>query len=181
MIVLTQDKIVLKHIPGFIWMPVRTKPRREKKVAEYCEANDISCYLPLKRNVHRYERRTVEFRVPMFPGYVFCSLNEAYYQRLLRSNAIVYRINIDKVEEESLLEELQAIRAFEELSDKSEVEVKPELVKGTKVVIQSGPMKGMQGIIERRKGKTLMSVNIEILGQSATAEVDVGDLEADDD
>jgi transcription antitermination factor NusG len=107
-------------------------------------------------------------------------LNEASYQTLLRSNAIVYRITIDEVEERSLLEELKAIRAFEELANKSEVEVKPELVKGTKVVIQAGPMKGMQGIIERRKGKTLMSVNIEILGQSATAEVDVGDLEADD-
>jgi transcription antitermination factor NusG len=178
--VLIKEEIVLKNIPGFIWMPVRTKPRREKKVAEYCQANGIEYYLPLKRNVHRYERRTVEFRVPMFPGYVFCSLNEASYQTLLRSNAIVYRITIDEVEERSLLEELKAIRAFEELANKSEVEVKPELVKGTKVVIQAGPMKGMQGIIERRKGKTLMSVNIEILGQSATAEVDVGDLEADD-
>jgi transcription antitermination factor NusG len=178
---MTQETLAITHIPGFVWMPVRTKPRREKKVAEYCEANGILYYLPLRRNLHRYERRTVEFRVPMFPGYVFCSLNEALYQRLVRSNAIVYRINIDEVEERALLEELLAIRAIEELTEKTEVEVKPELVRGTKVLIHSGPMKGMQGIIERRKGKTLMSVNIEILGQSVTAEVDIGDVEADED
>jgi hypothetical protein len=99
----------LKHIPGFIWTPVRTKPRREKKLAEYCKANNVDCYLPLKRKLHRYDRRTVEFFIPMFPGYVFCCLDEDKYQRILRSNLIVFRIKIDEKAEDILLKELDAV------------------------------------------------------------------------
>lgn len=170
-----------EHIPGHIWTPVRTKPRREKKLAEYCEAKGVEFYLPLKKRIHRYGRRTVEFFIPMFPGYVFCCLDEKKYQTILRSNCIVFRINIDEAGEEELLRELKSIRAFEKLSHETEVTVKPELVEGARVKINSGPFQGTTGFIERRKGKTLLTVNIEILGQSVTAEVDAGDLDVDKD
>jgi transcription antitermination factor NusG len=166
------------HTPGVLWTPVRTKPRREKKVAEYCAANNISCYLPLLKKVHRYGGRTVEFFIPMFAGYIFCGLDDEKYQRLTRSNSILFRINMDKFQEEALVGELNAIKVFEELSKHAEVIVKPELAEGSKVVINSGPLRGALGIIERRKGKTLVSVNIEMLGQSVTAEFDAGDLES---
>lgn len=169
----------LVHIQGFFWTPVRTKPRREKKLAEYCAANNIIFYLPLKRNVRRYQRRTIEFLVPMFPGYVFCVLNDTYYQKLLLSNSIVYRIKIDEQNETILIEELKSIQHFEEISKEAEIIVHPELVTGTPVMINNGPLKGTRGVVERRKGKTFISINIEILGQSVSTEVDIGDLDAD--
>ena len=172
---------IIGHVPGFVWMPVRTKPRREKKVAEFCAANNILCYLPLRKSVRRYERRTVTFNIPMFPSYIFCNLNEAKFQRLLHSNAILFKIKLDERDEEKLIEELRAVRALETISAETDVAVKPELVKGTKVLIQTGVMKGLQGIIERRKGKALISVNIELLGQSVSAEVDVEDVALDED
>ena len=167
--------------PGFLWMPVRTKPRREKKVLEYCNAHELPCYLPLNKRVHRYEQRTVEFFIPMFSGYVFCSLNEEYYQKLLRSNAILFRININEKQEASLLEELSIVQALEEISKNADVVVKPELSEGAFVTVTEGPMKGMRGIVERRKGKTVISVNIEILGQSVSAEFDAGALEPEEE
>lgn len=169
-----------EHKPDFLWMPVRTKPRREKKVLEYCNAHEIPCYLPLNKRIHRYERRTVEFFIPMFSGYVFCSLNEEYYQKLLRSNAVLFRINISDKQEAGLLDELRSVKAFEEISMSSDIIVKPELAEGASVTVAEGPMKGMSGIIERRKGKTVISVNIEILGQSVSAEFDAGDLEPEE-
>lgn len=56
---------------GVRWTAVMTKPRCEKAVARYCTGFKITNYLPLRRRVERYQRRTVTTWLPMFPGYVF--------------------------------------------------------------------------------------------------------------
>ena len=117
----------------------------------------------------------------MFSSYIFCNLNEEKYQRLLCSNAILFKIDIDINAEENLIRELKTIQSLEKLSSETEISVKPELAGGVKVTVNNGPMRGMQGIIKKRKGKTLIFVNIDILGQSVSAEFDAGDLEAEKD
>ncbi len=176
-----KQSIKIKHVPGFLWMPVRTKPRCEKKVAEYCAANNIGYYLPLRRRLHRYGRRTVEFFLPMFAGYVFCNLNEETYQKLVRSNAVAFRITLDEPQEKELLEELEAVKIVEDISRHNEVVVNPELAEGVKVKINAGPMMGVSGIIESRTGITTVSINIDILGQSVSVVMDAGDLEPAND
>ena len=162
------------------WTPIRTKPRQEKKLAEYCRANDIIFYLPLRKSVKRYERRTVEHQVPMFPGYVFCAVDEVNYQTLLSSGTIVYRISMTEASEKRLLEDLVALRNFEILSQQEAVIVRPEIVAGAMVTVNNGPLKGVSGIVEKRRNETLITVNVEILGQSVSAVIDIGDVELEE-
>jgi transcriptional antiterminator RfaH len=166
--------------PGFLWTPVRTKPRQEKKFIEFCEANGIVFYLPLRRTIKRYQRRTVEFYIPMFTGYVFCSLNQDLYQKAVLSNRIVYRLQMNEKSEEELIRDLRDIQMIEKLASESDVIVRPELASGKKIIVKSGPLKGMSGVVEKRKGKTMITINVEMLGQSVSAETDVEDIEADD-
>lgn len=166
-----------EHHPGFCWMPVRTKPRQEKKTREYCFAHQIECYLPLIRKLHYYGKRSMEFMLPMFPGYVFCLVSEENYKIMVLSNAVLFKISLDEKGEACLLKELESIRAFERLALEKDIVVKPELVTGTPVEVSSGPFKGITGVVEYRKNKTMITVNIEILGQSASVEVDAGLLE----
>jgi len=164
--------------PGYIWTPVRTKPRQEKKLAEYCIANSIEEYLPLRKSVRRYGRKNFEFQVPMFSGYIFCRISQDSFQRLILSKAYFYRIQMDEMLEKVLVEELKSIRMMEQLTRESmDVVVRPEIVEGTLVNVKKGPFRGISGIVTRRKGKTEITVNIEILGQSVTAKIDIEDLE----
>ncbi len=165
------------HIDGMLWSPIRTKPKKEKKLAEYCEAHKIDYYLPLRRSVKRYGRKTVEFFPPMFCGYIFCLLDQDIYTLLVRSNAVFFKVKIDEVSEKQLIIDLNNVKIFEEYSREKEVRVKPELVSGTQVQITSGPFCGVAGIIKRRKTNIAVTVNIEMLGQSVTVEVDMGDVE----
>ncbi len=167
----------IKSVDNKCWTPVRVKPKQEKKLVEYCKAKGVENYLPLLKRVHRYERRTAVFHVPMFPGYVFCCLDEDLFSKIVLSNAIVYQIPINDYEEEGLIEELKAIQAFEKLSNEADVVVKPELAEGSVVTVARGAMAGVDGVVVRRKGKVSITVNVEILGQSATVEIDAGDLE----
>lgn len=172
--------IQIEKLENFRWTPVRARPRCEKKVAEFCKGNHIVHYLPLIKKVHRYDRRTVEFFVPMFSGYVFCLLSEENYRVLVLSNAVAFKLNMDDAAENLLIEELKSIQVFEKLALEKEVIVKPELVEGVKVKVTGGPLMGTEGFVEKRKGKTTVSVNIDILGQSVSTVVDAGDLEVDD-
>ena len=167
----------IHKIDGLVWTPVRTKPRQEKKLAEYCEANSVIYYLPLIRSIKRYNKRSVEHQVPMFPGYVFCALNEEGYRLLLSSGTIVYRIGVNEISEKKLIKDLIALLDFETLARQQDVVVRPEIAEGTLITITKGPFRGVSGIVEKRKDETMITVNVEILGQSVSAAIDIGDVE----
>ena len=170
----------MERDPRKVWTPVRTKPRQEKKIQQYCNGKNIICYLPLVKRIHKYGKRRREFYIPMFPGYIFCQLDDSDYQEIVLSNGVLFRVNMDSYDEATLLKELDSVMAFEELSARQEVVVKPELVSGSVVEIKSGPLRGLEGIVEKRKNTTSVSININILGQSASVELDAENLEAID-
>ncbi|MFA7184234.1 MAG: transcription termination/antitermination NusG family protein [Victivallales bacterium] len=159
------------------WTPVRTKPRQEKKLARYCTAKNIPFYLPLIHKAHYYGKKKADFSSPMFPGYVFCRINEDLFSTLQYSNAVVYKIGIDSSTERELVRELKAIRVFERMSDKHVIEICPELVAGTPIEISRGVFRGISGIVQCRKNKMMLIVNIELLGQTAAVEINVADVE----
>ena len=165
------------HIEGKLWTPIRTRPKKEKKLAEYCEANKIDYYLPLRRSVKRYGRKTVEFFPPMFAGYIFCLLDNDIFNLLVRSNAVFYKVKIDEASEVQLILDLNNIKIFEKISCQKEVVIKPELISGIQIQITNGPLCGVIGIIQKRQSNIAVTVNIEMLGQSVTVEVDMGDVE----
>jgi len=173
----TAPGIELGHQAGRLWTPLRARPRREKKAAEYCRGLGIPCYLPLRRRRQRYQRRTVETLLPMFPGYVFGAIDEEDYRQILLSGHVAGRLLVNEASEARLIADLNAVRRFEELSRSREVIVMPELVAGVAVVVRAGPLRGIRGIVERRKNATVVAVNVEMLGQSVAAELDVGELE----
>lgn len=167
-----------KHIENYLWTPIGTKPRQEKKLAEFCRENGVLCYLPLIKKAHSYEKRKlVEFFVPMFPGYIFCCLNDEKFKTITRQSSFACRIQVDEFDERQLIGELNDIRRFEELTKELEVMINPDITKGSKVTVVNGPLKGLQGIVEHRKDKIIISVNIDILGQSVSAEINASDLE----
>lgn len=175
-----EEKYEIVKIPELIWTPIRTKPRHEKKLVAYCESHDVPFYLPLKKSVKRYQRRTVEFEIPMFPGYVFCALEEESYQTLLISGTIAYRITMDENSEQGLIRDLNALKQFEQLAKQKDVLIRPEIVQGVKVTVRSGPLAGVTGVVERRDNTTFITVNVDILGQAVASVIDIGDVELDD-
>ena len=159
------------------WTPIRTKARQEKKLARYCAAKNIPYYLPLIRKNHVYGKREAAFSSPMFSGYVFCRINDFLFSELQLSNAIVYKIPVDKHAERILIQELKSIRVFERMSNSCPIEVCPELVAGTPVDIKRGSFQGIKGIVKTRKNKLMLIVSVELLGQTAAVEISAEDLE----
>ena len=167
----------IKHIENLLWTPIRTKPKKEKKLAEYCQANNIPHYLPLTKSVKRYGRKTVTFYPPMFIGYIFCQISQDSYQLLLRSHDVFFKVDIDEILEVQLIKDLDAIQKIVNISTKKEVVIKPELVEGEQIIITAGPMQGTAGILTKRADNIIVTVNVDILGQSVSVKMDIGEVE----
>ncbi len=163
-----------------LWTPVHCRPRCEKVVATYCEARNIVHYLPLRRRAKRYQRRTVETFLPMFPGYLFAQLNDDLRSIARQSNRVAAILPIDRPMEERLIEELRAIQRLEELSKTEDLIVQPDLVPGKPVLITKGPLRGTHGIVQQRRRRTRVTVNVEILGQSVSTDLDVEEVAIDE-
>lgn len=160
-----------------MWMPIHTKPRSEKKFQRFCEKFDMVSYVPLRLKARSKGTRIVHSHIPMFPGYAFACLNDEEKSRISTSNAIVRFIRLSRAQEESLVGELKGIRILEELQGTQEIVVAPEIVPGLEVAIKGGPLRGLTGIVENRKGIHRIIVNVEMICQSVVMEMDSSDLE----
>jgi transcriptional antiterminator RfaH len=177
---LSRDEEIRRE-PEKWWTAAHTKPRCEKVVRDHCRKHGIPVYLPLRRRAKRYQRRNVVTYLPMFPGYIFLQLDPDSKPLLMRSNRVVHVLPIDEPNEEVLVRELNDLRALEQASAEAEIVVQPEIVEGKVVRVTSGPMAGVQGVVTRRRDAVRVTVNIEMLGQSASAEVDIGALEVEEE
>ncbi|MCF7855526.1 MAG: hypothetical protein K9N51_12060 [Candidatus Pacebacteria bacterium] len=163
------------------WTAVHTRPRCEKIVAKYCCRHNINHYLPLRRRAKRYQRRTVETFLPLFPGYVFVQVSAEQRSVVMHSGRVAALLPTDDASEIRLIEELRTIQAMENATLAAELVVQPELVPGKPVLITKGPLQGTNGIVERRHHKTRVTVNVDLLGQSVSVDLDMEEVNAEDE
>ncbi|MCF7912833.1 MAG: hypothetical protein K9M99_09920 [Candidatus Cloacimonetes bacterium] len=155
------------------WFVVHTKPRWEKKLADYCFKRGINYYLPLQKSVKEYGKRKVIFQKPLFPGYTFikCTLNDKPV--LLRSGSIVRFIKV--LDERELLTDLNNI--YDTLS--IDVPVKPHayVKEGYTVKIINGPYIGIEGIVLDAESPAEVIVGIHLIQQAVCIQVSPTDME----
>ena len=161
------------------WMAIYTKPRREKKLAEYALKNKITYYLPLIESVKYYDRKKVIYTKPMFTSYLFVKVNHPEKQLLGVSGHTVSFLNIQ--DEKGFLEELNYIRQVR--AKKIDITPHQYLEKGTRVRFTEGPMKGVTGLVADVKNikKVVLQVNILRRAISVTAESNILEIVTDNE
>ena len=155
----------------FRWHVLQTKSRQEKALAETLLARGVRCFLPLVdvQRMHGSRRATVEF--PLFPGYLFLqgSLEDVYTADRTRRVAKV----IPVFDQEKLAEELRSVElALEGAGNGIAFDPFPYLKRGIRVEVSSGPLRGVRGVIEDRHKRDRLILQVDILGQATSLEVD---------
>ncbi|NOS70494.1 MAG: antitermination protein NusG, partial [Verrucomicrobia bacterium] len=122
-------------MPDLFWFVAHTKPRREKKLLEYCQQQSISATLPTYNSAHKYRGKAVVFKKPLFPGYVFLQL-ESGQGHSVRQNDHVANL-LEVFDQETFRRQLDDILTA--LETDLEVRLVPSIGEGTRVRIKSGP------------------------------------------
>jgi transcriptional antiterminator RfaH len=156
-----------------VWLVAHTRPRCEKKVAQYCADVGVSTTLPLYRSVRKYRGKTVTFEKPLFPGYVFLQAPLELRSKIFQSD---YVANLLTVHDQALFEQQLAdiLRALETGLD---IVLAPEIGKGSRVKIKYGALAGLEGWVEERYGFETVLLRLEFIGQAAAVKVSAGELE----
>lgn len=156
-----------------LWFVAHTKPRCEKKLAEYCGREGMEPTLPLYRSVKKYRGKTVVFFKPLFPGYVFLRLPEVRRAKVLQSDYVANLLEVPIQDE--FEEQLTAI--LQALESEYEVRLSPTIQPGSRVRIRSGPLRGLEGFVERRKGLVEVHLRLDFISQAAAVTMEADLLE----
>jgi transcription antitermination factor NusG len=155
------------------WFVAHTRPRREKKVQEYCEREGFLVTLPCYRSVRKYRGKKVVFNKPFFPGYVFLQLLPEQRQTVYQSDHVA---NLLVVHDQALfIDQLNEI--LQALETDLEVFLAPEIGTGMRVKVKSGPLRGMEGWVEQRYGMTTVLLRLDFIGQAAAIRLQADELE----
>ena len=158
------------------WYVAHTRPRCEKKLAEYCEREGFSVTLPLYKSIKKYPGKVVTFEKPLFPNYLFLRLKQHERKRVYQSDYVANLLDVP--DQQTFQEQLDAI--LEALETDYEICALPHISVGKKVKIKAGPLRGMDGYVEERHGKLLVLLRLDFIAQCAGVKVDAGDLEVID-
>jgi transcription antitermination factor NusG len=157
------------------WIVAHSRPRCEKKIVEFCKREGIPTTLPLYRSVKKYRGKSVVFHKPLFPGYVFARAAPGSSERrhLLQSDHVANLLDPpDQAEFES---QLGAILLA--IESEHEIRLVPAITEGQKVSIRSGPLRGLEGVVFRRKGVFDVVLRLDFIGQAAAVTVSADELE----
>jgi transcription antitermination factor NusG len=155
------------------WFVAHTRPRREKKLAEYCQQKEISVTLPCYDSVHKYRGKSVVFRKPFFPGYVFIQIPENQKDTVRQSDHVANLLSV--FDQETFQRQLEDILLA--LSTEQGVQLAPSVGKGMRVKIKAGPLMGLEGWVEDRYGMSTVLLRLDFINQAAAVKLDADMLE----
>jgi transcription antitermination factor NusG len=155
------------------WYVAHTRPRCEKKLAQYCRREGLNVTLPLYKSVKNYEGRTAVFEKPLFPNYLFLQLQEHEKKKVYQNDYLSSLLNVP--DQQTFQAQLEAILAA--LDSEYEMCAMPHISEGKRVRIKNGALRGLEGFVEDRQGKWLVLLRLDFIGRAAGVRVDANDLE----
>ncbi len=156
------------------WYAIYTRPRHEKTVNEKLLEKDYEAFLPLVKRVSQWKDRKKKVEEPLFKSYMFVNFEYKYRFDVLETNGVVKIINFNG--NPAVVPDWQIESLKKMLESPEPVQVEPYLSPGELVEITTGPMRGMKGTIDRRKGKYHLVLTIDGIMQSVSVEVAEADL-----
>ena len=163
----------LGGVSDLIWFVAHTRPRCEKKLVQFCEREGLSATLPCYRAAHKYRGKIAIFHKPLFPGYVFLQIPTARQSQIFRSD---YVANLLEVSDQALFHQ-QLEDVLRALETDLEIQLAPAIGEGMRVKIKTGPLRGMEAWVEKRRGTNTVLLRLDFIGQAAAVKLEATDLE----
>jgi len=157
------------------WFAVQTRHRHEKKIAERLHQEDIETFLQVHRAIHRWKNGVnAQVEMPLFSGYLFTRIHGAQRILLLRHPGVIAIAASSTSPTPIPDDEIAQIRRAAETV---KAEPHPYLAVGQRVKIVEGALRGMEGILVRKRSELRVIVSIEIIMRSLAVDVSEFEIE----
>jgi transcription antitermination factor NusG len=173
----TVEEISESRLSGDVdpWYAIYTRHQHEKSVARILSDKGHETFLPLYRVAHRWKDRTQLVHLPLFPCYVFFRGGVAQQQQVLRVPGVFSIVTASGRPAKIPANEIEGVRQL--IQSPLQIEPHPFLQCGDRVIVTSGPLEGLEGILVRKKNAFRLVISVEMLGRSAAVEIDAVNLQ----
>jgi len=154
----------------FPWFALQVRMRYEVAVADHLKGKGYEWFLPLYKARRRWSDRIREVDAPLFPGYLFCRFNPHNRLPILKTPSVTQIVGYNHVPIPVDEHEIEAIRRLVA----SGVPNFPcaYLEVGSKVRIEAGALRGLEGVLTELKGKRRLVLSITLLQRSVAVEIE---------
>ena len=168
--VVLHDMETAQDINRYPWFAVRVRSNHERIAAAHLRERGYEEFSPSWKTERRWSDRTKEMDQFLFPGYVFCRLNPLDRLPVLTAPGVVDLVGFGKIPAPVPDQEIETVRRM--VQSGLFVMPWPFLELGHRVLIERGPLAGVEGILDEVKGKCRLVVSVQLLQRSVSAEVD---------
>lgn len=158
------------------WYVLYTNSRHEKFVEKHLIEKGVEAFTPKATVRKRWSDRIKYVEEPLFKSYCFAKFHLKDKEKILLNKGIVKIVRFG--EKYSCVEET-VINSLKILTEQGiELKPYPYLKVGTRVIIKSGPLQGVEGyIVEKRKKETELVISVDVIMSSAKCTIDVAFVE----
>ncbi len=160
------------------WYAVQTRPRHEKKLATELAQKGICTFLPLVSDIRQWSDRRVRIDLPLFSCYLFVNIVATPESRVAVLQSYGALSFVGRGKEPIAVPETQIDHVRRLVASKVPFAAHPFLEIGQRVRIRGGVLDGIEGILERRKGRDQLILSVQTIQRSLSISVEGYDVEA---
>jgi transcriptional antiterminator NusG len=156
---------------GCGWYAVRVNTKAANSVANLLTDTGHTVFHPTYREVRRWSDRTKVLEVSLFNGYLFCQLDISYRLSIIMTPGVIDFVSFGKSFLPVPEQEIDSIRRVVNSGVSSRPH--PYLRTGEHVIVERGPLAGVEGILVRQKNDAMLVLSVHLLQRSVITEVDL--------
>jgi transcriptional antiterminator NusG len=161
---------VIENCKARQWFAVRVRSNQERTAIAHLRERGYQQFAPCYKSERRWSDRKKEIDQFLFPGYIFCRFDPGDRLGVLTAPGVVDLVGFGRTPEAVSDQEIERVRRMVESG--LLVTPYPYLNVGQTVLIERGPLTGLEGILVETKGKHRLVVSVNLLQRSVSAEVD---------
>lgn len=155
---------------GAAWFALTVKHQHERQIAAALRSKGLEELLPLYRTRRRWSDRVKAVDLPLFPNYVFCHFRFEDRLAVLGTPGVFSIVGFGGKPTPVSDQEIASIQAI--LASGLPVEPWPHLKAGDIVLVEDGPLRGLEGVLLQSKDATRVVVSVELLQRSIAVEIE---------
>jgi transcriptional antiterminator RfaH len=168
------SRIAAPH-PNRRWYAVQCQPRREKLAITHLARQGFASRCPARLRLRKAGRRTTQVEAPLFPGYVFVSLDleNERWRSINGTTGVVRLVSFGSGGRPAPL----PAGLVERLSEMSGLEDDGEALQpGDRVRVIGGPLDDLCGLLETAGDNERVTILLTLLGQQTRVSLNRGAL-----
>ena len=151
------------------WIAVYTKSRHEQIVINELSKKNIESFCPMFKERRQWSDRKKWVHFPLFRSYVFARIHlkeNIFVLQTIGVNKIVKFQNKISIIPEQVINDIKNV-----VNGGYKIQQVDYFIKGDEVSVVSGPLKGVNGIIQDLKGDNRLIMKVEAIRQAFSIEI----------